>query len=72
MYTEVCVRDAVRGLMRIAPHIRIHLVTDATADIGPDGRSYRDKWKSAGVDLISVADLERLLSESVLFSGHPI
>lgn len=33
VYTEVCVNDAVRGLSKMGP--KIHVVTDATADMGP-------------------------------------
>ena len=59
VYTEVCVRDAVRGLIGLAP--RLHVVIDAIADIGPEGDSYRKEWQVAGVNLISEADLERSL-----------
>lgn len=60
VYTEVCVRDAVSGLLRLGP--RIYVVTDAIADIGSDGDSYRAQWKAGGVELITYADLESRLS----------
>ena len=59
VYTEVCVRDAVRGLLKFPP--KLHVVIDAIADIAADGASYRDQWKSQGVDLITFAALESLL-----------
>ena len=59
VYTEVCVRDAVRGLLKFAP--KLHVVVDAIADIGADGASYRDQWKTQGVDLITLAKLESRL-----------
>jgi nicotinamidase/pyrazinamidase len=62
VYTEVCVNDAVRGLMALG--CRIHLVTDATADIGADGPGYRDRWAAEGVDLTTVARLTQELSAS--------
>jgi nicotinamidase/pyrazinamidase len=60
VYTEVCVNDAVRGLTALG--CRIHLVTDATADIGADGPGYRDRWAAEGVDLTTVAKLMRELA----------
>ena len=59
VYTEVCVNDAVRGLSKIGP--KIHVVTDAIADIGPDGERCRAEWREAGVELVTLAELmERL------------
>ncbi|MBE3602190.1 cysteine hydrolase [bacterium] len=60
VYTEVCVNDAVRGLMAL--ECRIHLVTDATADIGAEGPAYRDRWAAGGVDLTTVAKVTQELS----------
>ncbi len=59
VYTEVCVRYAVNGLLRMGP--RIHVVTDAIADIGGDGEVHRMHWKAAGVDLLTLAELTRQL-----------
>jgi len=61
VYTEVCVRDAVRGLLKFGATIRV--VSDAIADIGADGDSYRSAWKSAGVDLLTLAELKAQLAE---------
>jgi nicotinamidase/pyrazinamidase len=61
VYTEVCVRDAVRGLLKMGP--RIHVVSDAIADIGVNGPLYREEWKAAGVELLTVAELHSRLEE---------
>lgn len=61
VYTEVCVRDGVKGLLRMGP--RVHVVTDAIADIGAEGESYRARWKAAGVDLLTLDEITRLLTE---------
>jgi nicotinamidase/pyrazinamidase len=63
VYTEVCVRDAVRGLLAIAS--RPHVVVDAIADIGPEGELYRKQWRAIGVNLISRSELERSLTAAV-------
>jgi nicotinamidase/pyrazinamidase len=60
VYTELCVRDAVQGLIRLAP--RLHVVIDAIADIGAQGELYRKQWRALGVDLISFAELKRSLT----------
>jgi nicotinamidase/pyrazinamidase len=62
VYTEVCVRDAVRGLLKFGA--KIHVVSDAIADIGADGDSYRSAWKAAGVELLTLAELKARLAES--------
>ena len=62
VYTEVCVRDAVAGLLRLGANL--HVVTDATADIGSEGDSYRAEWKSRGIELLTSTDLESRLSPS--------
>jgi len=51
VYTEVCVRDAVNGLVGIGP--QIHVVIDAIADIGDAGDGYRKQWIDAGVRLLT-------------------
>ena len=53
VYTEVCVADAVRGLQQFGK--LLHLVTDATADIGDDGPSFRQRWREEGVELTTVS-----------------
>jgi nicotinamidase/pyrazinamidase len=63
VYTEVCVRDAIRGLLTFGP--KIHVVIDAIADIGADGDSYRSAWKAAGVQLLTLAELKGRLVESL-------
>jgi len=55
VYTEVCVRDAVDGLLGIGP--QIHVVIDAIADIGDAGHGYRKQWIDAGVGLLTVAEV---------------
>jgi nicotinamidase/pyrazinamidase len=62
VYTEVCVRDAVRGLIRLGP--KIYVVTDAIADIGSDGDSERAQWQAGGVELITFTDLESRLTQA--------
>jgi nicotinamidase/pyrazinamidase len=53
VYTEVCVADAIRGLMQLGK--RLHVVTDATADIGSEGHSFRESWQKEGIELTTVA-----------------
>jgi nicotinamidase/pyrazinamidase len=68
VYTEVCVRDAVSGLLRLGA--RVHVVTDAIADIGAEGDSYRHQWKTAGVSLLTLLELqERLQSVDASDAG---
>jgi len=62
VYTEVCVRDAVRGLLTLGP--RIHVVSDAIADIAADGDSYRSAWQAEGVELLTLAELKTRLTKS--------
>ena len=62
VYTEVCVADAVRGLLKLGR--KIHLVTDATADIGAEGNRYRMQWRTQGVDLLTVAQSQSQLISS--------
>ena len=62
VYTEVCVRDAMAGLLPMGP--RIHVVTDAIADIGPDGDAHRIHWKERGANLLTLAELTQRLRES--------
>jgi nicotinamidase/pyrazinamidase len=59
VYTEVCVNDAVRGLLKLGP--KIHVVTDAVADIGAAGPGYREQWRAAGVELLTLAELSARL-----------
>ena len=59
VYTEVCVRDAIEALRKL--NKRLHVVVDATADIGADGPSFRAKWRAQGIDLLSFDELKRRL-----------
>jgi nicotinamidase/pyrazinamidase len=59
VYTEVCLRDAVNGLLQMGP--RLHVVTDAIADIGAEGEHHRRRWKHAGVSLLTLAELTHRL-----------
>jgi nicotinamidase/pyrazinamidase len=62
VYTEVCVADAVRGLQQFGK--LLHLVTDATADIGDDGPSFRQRWREEGVELTTVSGITSRLEIS--------
>jgi nicotinamidase/pyrazinamidase len=62
VYTEVCVRDAIDGLLRLGA--RVDVVTDAIADIGAEGDGYRSRWKAAGVTLLTVGELEQQLERA--------
>jgi nicotinamidase/pyrazinamidase len=64
VYTEVCVRDAIAGLLPMGP--QIHIVTDAIADIGSDGDAHRLRWKVAGANLVTVSEITDRIRESTL------
>jgi nicotinamidase/pyrazinamidase len=64
VYTEVCVRDAIAGLLPIGP--QIHIVTDAIADLGPDGAAHRLGWKAAGANLLTLTEVTDRIRESTL------
>ena len=55
VYSEVCVADAVRGLEQFGK--RLYLVTDATADIGQEGAAFRERWRDAGIELTTGAEI---------------
>jgi nicotinamidase/pyrazinamidase len=55
VFTEVCVDHAVMGLAGLGP--QVHVVVDAIADIGGDADAIRAKWRGAGVDFITLAQL---------------
>ena len=57
--TEVCVDHAVRGMKKFG--VKLHVVTDAIADIGPHGDKFRQRWSREGVDLLTVAELKERL-----------
>ncbi len=59
VYTEICVAHAVEGLLQIGP--KLSIVTDAIADVGADADSLRAKWKEAGVEFLTVAQLKELI-----------
>lgn len=60
VYTEVCVADAVRGLMQFGK--RLHVVADATADIGNEGGRFRERWLKEGIELTTVAEITARLT----------
>ncbi len=60
VYTEVCVADAVRGLTQFGK--RLHVVTDAIADIGAEGNAFRERWQKEGIELTTVAEITARLS----------
>lgn len=69
VYTEVCVRDALRGLIELAP--RLHVVIDAIADIGPEGELYRKQWRALGISLIRCEELKQsLTADRARHSAH--
>lgn len=55
VYTEVCVHDAIGGLLTMGP--KLHVISDAIADIGPAGEHHRAQWRAAGVELLTFAEL---------------
>ena len=59
VYTEVCVRDAINGLRELGP--RLHVVTDAIADIGPVGPAHREQWRADGIELLTLDELRAQL-----------
>jgi nicotinamidase/pyrazinamidase len=62
VYTEVCVRDAISGLHELGP--RLHVLTDAIADIGADGPAYRENWRAEGIELLTFEQLKQLLQSA--------
>lgn len=62
VYTEVCVRDAIAGLLKMGP--RLHVLTDATADIGAEGHAHRARWQTQGVELLTVNELKSRLQDN--------
>lgn len=66
VYTEICVRDAIRGLRRLGA--RVHVVEDAIADIGAEGPAYRARWRAEGIELLTVAELTKRLEQSAATS----
>lgn len=59
VYTEVCVAHAVEGLTQLGPKLTI--ISDAIADIGDDAGSLRHRWKHAGIEFATVAELKGLI-----------
>jgi nicotinamidase/pyrazinamidase len=59
VFTEVCVAHAVNALLSLGS--KLHVVTDAIGDIGPEGPSFLATWKASGVDLLTLAELESRL-----------
>jgi hypothetical protein len=49
----------VEGLTQLGPKLTI--VSDAIADIGDDAHSLRQKWKHAGMEFATVAELKELI-----------
>ncbi|HYB89713.1 MAG TPA: isochorismatase family cysteine hydrolase [Candidatus Binataceae bacterium] len=60
VFTEVCVHHAVTGLLALGP--ALHVVSDAIADIGPEGDTFRRKWQEAGIEMLTLAELRTRLS----------
>ncbi len=61
VFTEVCVDHAVNMLVGLGP--RIHVVSDAIADIGPDAGSVLAKWHGLGIEMLTLDELKtRLLN----------
>lgn len=59
VYTEICVAHAVEGLTQLGPKLTI--VSDAIADIGDDADAIRHKWRHAGIEFATVAELKELI-----------
>ncbi len=58
--TDICVDQAVRGLLRLGPKITV--VTDAIAELDADrGREVRDEWREGGADLIDYSTISARL-----------
>lgn len=55
VFTEVCVHHAIVGLVGLGP--KVHVVSDAIADIEENADSFREKWRGMGVDFITLAQL---------------
>jgi nicotinamidase/pyrazinamidase len=60
VYTEVCVADAVNGMLRLSGP-RLHVITDAIGHIGADAPAHLTAWKASGVQLLTFPELERQL-----------
>ncbi|MGH7934945.1 MAG: cysteine hydrolase family protein [Candidatus Binataceae bacterium] len=67
VYSEVCVADALRGLLKFAP--KLHVVGDAIADIGAAGDSLRRQWQADGIELLTLAELESRLTGATIGSA---
>ncbi|HVA69321.1 MAG TPA: isochorismatase family protein [Candidatus Binataceae bacterium] len=55
VYTEVCVNDAVRGLLRLGAEVTV--VSEAIAHIGDNPAPIIAEWERAGVALVTLAEL---------------
>lgn len=61
VFTEVCVDHAVNMLVGLGP--KLHVVSDAIADIGPDAADVLRKWKDLGIEMLTLDELKtRLLN----------
>jgi nicotinamidase/pyrazinamidase len=61
VFTEVCVDHAVNMLAGLGP--KLHVVSNAIADIGPNAAGVIRKWKDRGIEMLTLDELKaRLLN----------
>jgi nicotinamidase/pyrazinamidase len=67
VYTEVCVDHAVNAVLPFGR--KLHVLTDAIAHIGAEGERFLESWRRNGVELLTLAELERRLRPGVRARG---